>query len=257
LSVGEVVGRSPNLGRFLSSDRGPYIWGDPQTLNRYTYTRNNPLKYVDPTGKYFVVVGTDAFKKQVQNYISTLSRNDTGKAMVDSVAKSPKPTFVSEQTLPRQENKGGTISVTAGQTTPIAGDKPGGVAGATLALDNSNIAFVAEKKHESTFQVGLTAFGHELSHDVAIMAAPTLQAAAAAGAAGDAPSSPGANNTTGGTAEAIAQEMVAALGEAGKDFAPDEARDSYAAQILMSGADQYENGPSTPVEWEGCQPEPE
>ncbi len=39
-------------GRFLSAD--PYMPSaehyDPQTWNRYTYTRNNPLRYVDPAG---------------------------------------------------------------------------------------------------------------------------------------------------------------------------------------------------------------
>lgn len=30
---------------------------DPQAINLYAYTRNNPLKYIDPTGEYFV--GTD------------------------------------------------------------------------------------------------------------------------------------------------------------------------------------------------------
>ncbi len=40
----------PKLGRFLSADslvEAPY---NPQTLNRYTYVRNNPLNRIDPTG---------------------------------------------------------------------------------------------------------------------------------------------------------------------------------------------------------------
>ena len=41
----------PVLSRFLSIDP----WGgnleDPQSLNKYSYTKNNPVKYVDPTGK--------------------------------------------------------------------------------------------------------------------------------------------------------------------------------------------------------------
>ena len=39
------------IGRFISQDP----WGgditDPQSFNKYSYVRNNPLKYVDPTGK--------------------------------------------------------------------------------------------------------------------------------------------------------------------------------------------------------------
>jgi RHS repeat-associated protein len=41
---------SPRLGRFMSADP----WGgdvtDPQTLNKYAYTRNNPINFVDPSG---------------------------------------------------------------------------------------------------------------------------------------------------------------------------------------------------------------
>ena len=41
---------SPKLGRFLSADTIVPDWKYPQSLNRYSYVYNNPLKYVDPTG---------------------------------------------------------------------------------------------------------------------------------------------------------------------------------------------------------------
>jgi RHS repeat-associated protein len=42
-----------SMGRFMSPDE---FWkdshvGDPQSWNKYTYARNNPLRYVDPTGE--------------------------------------------------------------------------------------------------------------------------------------------------------------------------------------------------------------
>jgi RHS repeat-associated protein len=40
----------PLLGRFISPDPIDPDPEDPQTLNRYAYVLNNPLKYVDPTG---------------------------------------------------------------------------------------------------------------------------------------------------------------------------------------------------------------
>ncbi|MFO0701156.1 MAG: RHS repeat-associated core domain-containing protein [Nitrospira sp.] len=43
----------PRLGRFLSPDTLVSRPGDPQDLNRYTYARNNPLLYTDPTGHFF------------------------------------------------------------------------------------------------------------------------------------------------------------------------------------------------------------
>jgi RHS repeat-associated protein len=45
----------PLIGRFISPDsmvQAPY---DPQTLNRYSYARNNPLIYTDPSGHIFLI----------------------------------------------------------------------------------------------------------------------------------------------------------------------------------------------------------
>lgn len=41
----------PALGRFISPDPIVPQPGNPQDLNRYSYVRNNPLKYTDPTGR--------------------------------------------------------------------------------------------------------------------------------------------------------------------------------------------------------------
>jgi murein DD-endopeptidase MepM/ murein hydrolase activator NlpD len=40
----------PALGRFLSADTLVPEPGNPQSLNRYTYVRNRPLNYIDPSG---------------------------------------------------------------------------------------------------------------------------------------------------------------------------------------------------------------
>lgn len=45
----------PQLGRFIQPDTIVPSPDDPQTLNRYTYVGNNPLKYVDPTGNELVI----------------------------------------------------------------------------------------------------------------------------------------------------------------------------------------------------------
>jgi len=41
---------SPLLGRFLSADSIVPRHVDPQSLNRYAYTRNSPITHVDPNG---------------------------------------------------------------------------------------------------------------------------------------------------------------------------------------------------------------
>jgi RHS repeat-associated protein len=40
----------PVLGRFITADTIVPDWTNPQSLNRYAYCLNNPLKYVDPSG---------------------------------------------------------------------------------------------------------------------------------------------------------------------------------------------------------------
>jgi len=42
----------PKLGRFLSADTIVPGAGNPQAYNRYAYTLNNPLRYIDPSGHF-------------------------------------------------------------------------------------------------------------------------------------------------------------------------------------------------------------
>jgi RHS repeat-associated protein len=44
----------PQLGRFISADSIVQAPFDPQTLNRYSYCRNNPIIYSDPSGHSWV-----------------------------------------------------------------------------------------------------------------------------------------------------------------------------------------------------------
>jgi len=221
------------MGRFMSPDPGPFIWRDPQTLNRYAYTRNNPLKFVDPTGMYFVVAAE--MRQQVQQYISTMLRSPQGAATINAIAASSKPVSFGLGSLPRTQN-GASISVTNGTTVPTAGSHPGEVGGAQVTLDNGNISFTADKKGTTDFYMGLKAFAHEDQHVTDILGASTFQGAAAAGAAGDAPSAPVANDTTGGSAEGRALDIMGDLGAAGQNYQPDAQMDSLAGGILDQGA---------------------
>ncbi len=45
---------NPALGRFISADTVVPNPSDPQALNRYSYVRNNPLLYGDPSGHFLV-----------------------------------------------------------------------------------------------------------------------------------------------------------------------------------------------------------
>jgi RHS repeat-associated protein len=50
---------SSQYGRFMTPDPMGGHYEDPQTLNRYSYVRNNPLSLTDPTGLDFYLQCTD------------------------------------------------------------------------------------------------------------------------------------------------------------------------------------------------------
>jgi hypothetical protein len=45
-----LVSSSPYINRFLSADTTVLGYANPQALNRYSYTFNSPLNYIDPSG---------------------------------------------------------------------------------------------------------------------------------------------------------------------------------------------------------------
>lgn len=61
---------NPSIARFMRQDPLFLTLGfdltDPQSLNSYAYSRNNPLRYVDPNGKWF----KDLFKQTWNNVVT-------------------------------------------------------------------------------------------------------------------------------------------------------------------------------------------
>lgn len=52
---------NPLIGRFLSRDPWQGDPADPQSLNKYSYARNNPIKYIDPSGEFPTMSETNRF----------------------------------------------------------------------------------------------------------------------------------------------------------------------------------------------------
>lgn len=66
---------SSNLGRFMSADPLGGQLVDPQTLNKYSYVRNNPLNFTDPTGLY-VCKDSDKCDSKQDQALETSRQND-------------------------------------------------------------------------------------------------------------------------------------------------------------------------------------
>jgi RHS repeat-associated protein len=228
-----------SMGRFMSPDPGPFIWRDPQTLNRYAYTHNNPLKFVDPTGMYFVI---DSGNDQARQAISMMLRSNTGRSLVYSIAMDPRPTYVKQGRLPFERN-GNKVSATKGLNESIYGNSNGqGVlAGTTVTVDWVNAALSANGS--PLFWLILKAYAHEFSHTADKNAAPNWNAADDAGKAGDKDANGNSckdGGTECGSAEALALQILAELGDPGA-YTPDDGSDAEAGGIIDQG-NRQENG---------------
>ena len=218
-----------SMGRFMSPDSGPYVWSDPQTLNRYPYTRNNPLKFIDPSGKYFVVAVQD--QKFYQEAITDLYRRPGGRELVNSLAGSNRPILLDR----RPFDTAHTGHVAA--TTPLAVSGQSGVSAVHVTIGTDVDLAAGAKLAPGKVSPDITT-GHELEHanDAITKGQTSFAAGAAAAAAGDAPTSSGATNTIGGTAQERAEEIMGEKTDMSR-------KDAGAAvtDILKSGQQQWQN----------------
>ena len=65
----------PVLGRFISADTIVPSTTDPQAFNRYSYARNNPIIFNDPSGHFFkkIFKGVKKFAKNIANSFDNLN----------------------------------------------------------------------------------------------------------------------------------------------------------------------------------------
>ncbi len=85
---------SPEFRRFTQPDMMIQNAYDPQSLNRYGYARNNPLKYIDPNGHSFLLAlgaaitfilaaTTPYWGPYLTGYFAEMNINDVGRAISD------------------------------------------------------------------------------------------------------------------------------------------------------------------------------
>jgi RHS repeat-associated protein len=122
-------------GRFLGPDQPMIDQGpaDPQSWNLYSYVRNNPLKYIDPTGRDCIYSGSFDSKGTVSVQRGNCSRN--GGTFVDGTVDTDSLTYnVRKKTLGYRYSTGSDGGIGAGVIglAPVPGDE----------LDSKGLAFV-------------------------------------------------------------------------------------------------------------------
>lgn len=69
------------LGRFSSVDRGTGNASNPQSLNRYSYTQNDPINLVDPTGNTSIIPGVGSGGIAVDTVLAWMKKHGPKEAI--------------------------------------------------------------------------------------------------------------------------------------------------------------------------------
>lgn len=95
---------------------------DPQQLNRYSYVRNNPLKYVDTDGNDLKLAAglKKADAERIMKDMVRMYRKESGRAAVERMEKSDITFVVGTGRLPDKMNlMAGTLTENYGKTEKV------------------------------------------------------------------------------------------------------------------------------------------
>lgn len=151
-----------DIGRFIGPDTIVPSPANPQSLNRYSYCLNNPLKYTDPSGHYVAWV-YDA------NYDDTITAWNTYKELYPEIAADMENS--DELFTIGGGDAGGGLGLTS-KLTKIGLQNDGSYnfnSGTRITLDydkikpenNGNNAVVWTLSHEVVHAIGISVFGYQ------------------------------------------------------------------------------------------------
>jgi RHS repeat-associated protein len=205
---------SSQSGRFMSPDSGPYLWADPQSLNRYSYARNNPLKYIDPTGRYFVISPNDPHYGQFVIAVADMLLSNNSRYMIEEIANDPRPAFFFSGSVEDLHPP----NITGARTDWMYSvNRPGEVLGSWTVIDFSKLSKM-QRYNPFIDLNGENSFSHEIYHVYNGFESRSLFAAATRGAGDDDPRSQKAQKF----ADKLSKELSRAYSKrAGSIFDPD------------------------------------
>jgi RHS repeat-associated protein len=155
---------SQGSGRFLSKDTARISSSiRSQKWNQYIYTRNNPIRFIDPDGKNVQISADGPSVEDLKEFLVQTIMRPTGRLVLQSYAGDPVHTVVfrsrvltSPAVIRHQMATGNTITVTCGNTG-------GKVTVGDVTTVGVNIDVNAVQNYHDD-DSGVTTVGHELYH---------------------------------------------------------------------------------------------
>jgi RHS repeat-associated protein len=159
---------SPVEGRFLTPDIVGRRPADPQTWNRYTYARDNPLKFADPNGLDFTLApGLSRQEARfIRNAFVGLVRRSSGRSLFQRLEADPRRIVVGISNLNDPSDirtarfMRTAVNLTFGETTfrsPATGT-------VNMMLDIGAIKEFARRTQGAIDPTGITTSAHEMFH---------------------------------------------------------------------------------------------
>ncbi|MDD3905374.1 MAG: toxin TcdB middle/N-terminal domain-containing protein [Candidatus Omnitrophica bacterium] len=152
----------PELGRFITADTVIAYPYDPQCFNRYSYARNNPIVYIDPSGHFWWFI-IWAICQVISAIAAVVSAVCTVASMISSAAgnQALANTFSSIAQI------AGWVSIGAGLTaigaaTAAESAAAGVAANTSQKVVSETTIYVVRKSSENSVEMGLFYVSHEV-----------------------------------------------------------------------------------------------
>lgn len=148
----------PLAGRFLSIDPIGPSSGNTFNFNRYTYTNNNPVVNIDPTGKIIQIAGDATFTAKMNSDIATIDQGPGGHVLIEKLQNTPNIIYV----VPAAPGAGNS---TLGDPLGISANGKG--TGSTIRIDTTQKTGGMDSTGNKT-RPEFVGVGHEFGHARAI-----------------------------------------------------------------------------------------
>jgi len=156
----------PAIGRFLSNDPVGFAQGGPAYFNRYAYTANDPMNYVDPDGMELVIVGSEEYANQVNEYLDTLRETEEGAEAITRLEESDNlHQIVQPGYVPELDEAFEQAGLEANTTLGLEGSIDG-TGGGSLIYFDANLLDGGEDSDGSTRRHPAAGLAHEIGHAV-------------------------------------------------------------------------------------------